>query len=203
MSTKTSNRPPARERLLAAASELFYNEGVHTVGIDRVIARSGVAKATLYTSFASKEGLIRAYLAERHSQWERRVEQKLAEGYETPREQLLGVFDVLGEWYAEPGFHGCAMVNASAETPPGSPVEQTTDEGRAWVRNLFVKLATAAGADNPDLLASQLIILYDGATTTARMDRNPEAAATARGVAEIMVDAAIKPPKRRARQAKT
>ena len=62
----------------------------------------------------AKEELIRAYLTERHSQWERRIEQQLAEGYDTPREQLLGVFDVLGEWYAEPGFRGCAMVNASA-----------------------------------------------------------------------------------------
>jgi AcrR family transcriptional regulator len=199
MSIKTNNRPPARERLLEAAGELFYQEGVHTVGIDRVIARSGVAKATLYTSFGSKEELIRAYLTERHSQWERRIEQKLAEGYDTPREKLLAVFDVLGEWYAEPGFRGCAMVNASAEAQPGSPVEQASDEGRAWVRNLFAKLATEAGADDPE----QLIILYDGSTVAARMDRNPEAAAIARSVAEITVGAAIKPPKRRARQAKS
>jgi AcrR family transcriptional regulator len=167
-----------------------------------VIAHSGAAKATLYTSFGSKEELIRVYLTDRHSQWERRIEGRLAEGYDTPREQLLGVFDVLGEWYAEPGFRGCAMVNASAEAQPGSPVEQATDEGRAWVRNLFTKLATASGADDADRLASQLIILYDGATIAARMDRNPEAAATARSVAEIAVDAAIKPPKRRARQTK-
>src|ERR1700684_4332700 len=96
MSIKTMDRRSARERLLAAADELFYADGVHTVGIDRVIERAGVAKATLYSAFGSKDELIRCYLTARHAARQERMTRKLAR-YDTPRARLLGVFDVLGE----------------------------------------------------------------------------------------------------------
>src|SRR6476620_2751318 len=111
--TPQPERRSARERLLAAAEELFYEEGVNTVGIDRVIERAGVAKASLYACFGSKEELIRAYLEGRQA----RREERLAR-YETPRTRLLGVFDVMGELFAEPTFRGCAFVRASAEMKP-------------------------------------------------------------------------------------
>src|SRR5437763_5180857 len=90
MSTATKDRLSARERLLAAANELFYEEGVHSVGIDRVIERAGVAKATLYSAFGSKDELIRAYLAARHAATRDHMTQELAARYHTPRERLLG-----------------------------------------------------------------------------------------------------------------
>src|SRR6202035_5145518 len=93
----------ARARLLAAASDLFYAEGVHTVGIDRVIEHAGVAKATLYSAFGSKDELIRAYLGRRHQGWQERIDRKLAM-YETPRDRLLGVFDWLSDAFAHPAF---------------------------------------------------------------------------------------------------
>src|SRR3569623_1161990 len=105
----------ARERLLAAANELFYEEGVHTVGIDRIIERAGVAKASLYSSFGSKEELVRAYLEGRHALRRKRIMAGL-ERCETPRDRLLGVFDVLAEVSSTPGFRGCAFYNASAES---------------------------------------------------------------------------------------
>src|SRR5882724_10614918 len=94
MATKTAapDRRPARERLLTAAAELFYEEGVNTVGIDRVIERAGVAKASLYDCFGSKEELVRAYLAQRQEVRDARITEKLKK-YGTPRERLLGVFD--------------------------------------------------------------------------------------------------------------
>jgi AcrR family transcriptional regulator len=187
---KTGSAPPARDRLLTAANELFYEEGIHTVGIDRVIERAGVAKASLYNAFGSKEGLIRAYLTGRHEARKERVTREL-ERYETPRERLLGVFEILGELSAEPGFRGCAFYNASAESPSGGAVEQVCDETRAWTRSLFVELATEAGAADPVGLAGRLVVLYDGALFGARMDRDPSAAATARLVAATLVDAAI------------
>src|ERR1700754_1355707 len=94
----------ARERLLAAANELFYEEGVNTVGIDRVIERAGVAKASLYKSFGSKDELVRAYLYRRHVRRSERITAQLQK-YDDPREKVLGVFDVLGESFREPGFH--------------------------------------------------------------------------------------------------
>src|ERR1700760_139707 len=119
MPTKAPDRIPARERLLAAADELFYEEGVHSVGIDRVIERAGVAKATLYSAFGSKDQLVRAYLAARHAATRDRMTRELAARYRTPRERLLGVFDVLGELFGEPGFRGCPFISACAEARPG------------------------------------------------------------------------------------
>jgi AcrR family transcriptional regulator len=179
----------ARERLLAAANDLFYAEGVHTVGIDRVIERAGVAKATLYSAFGSKDELIRAYLTRRHQVWQDRVTQHLA-GYHTPRDRLLGVFDWLGLLFARPEFHGCAFMNATAEEGAGGPAAEPAGAYRDSVRALFIELAQAAGAVDPDRLAGQLALLYDGATVAARMDRNPGAGAIAREIAATLVDAA-------------
>src|SRR5580698_8855648 len=117
MPATTTNRGSARQRLLDAAEELFYEEGVHTVGIDRVIERAGVAKATLYSVFGSKDELVRAYLERHNDAWRERLTGEIGRRYgtATPAEKLLGVFDVLGERSAAPGYHGCAFVNASAE----------------------------------------------------------------------------------------
>jgi AcrR family transcriptional regulator len=189
--TSTPTRASARERLLNAANELFYEEGVHTVGIDRVIERAGVAKATLYSTFGSKDELIRAYLHGRHEYRREAMRRGLA-AYATPRERLLGVYDVLGASFVEREYHGCAFVNASAEANPGSPILEVTDEYRTWVRGLFAELAREAGLADADRLAGQLVMLYDGAGIAARIDRNTGAAAEARAVAEVLVDAAAR-----------
>jgi len=190
MPTTTTDRVPARERLLAAAEELFYEEGVHTVGIDRVIERAGVAKATLYSAFGSKDELVRAYLV-RHSQtWQGRLTSGLATRFTMPRERLLGVFDLLGDRMTEPDFRGCAFVNASAEARPGSPIEPVCDEARVWVTDLFADLARQAGVAEPEPLARQLSLLYHGATLSGWMDRDQGAAATARTAAVTLLDAA-------------
>ncbi len=187
--TSTTERLSARERLLAAAEELFYEEGVNTVGIDRVIERAGVAKASLYSTFGSKEELIRAYLAARHEARKENMKTKLAR-YATPRERLLGVFDVMGELFASSNFRGCAFVRASAESRAGSSVKSVCDDSRAWLRSLFTELARDAGAPEPQRLARQLVLLYDGASVSAQMDHDPGAAAAARAAASVMLDAA-------------
>jgi AcrR family transcriptional regulator len=179
----------ARDRLLDAADELFYAEGIHTVGIDRVIERAGVAKASLYSCFGSKDELIRAYLENRHEIRRRRLLAGL-ERYDNPTDRLLGVFDVLAEMAVDAGFRGCAFYNASAESAPGGVVDEVSTANRAWTRGLFTELARDAGAHDPALLTEQLMVLYDGATAGARMDRRAAAAVTARGVAAALVAAA-------------
>jgi AcrR family transcriptional regulator len=162
-----ARKPSARERLLAAADELFYAEGVHTVGIDRIIERAGVAKASLYSSFGSKEALVRAYLEGRHEIRRKRLLAGL-ERFDNPRDRLLGVFDVLAELTATPGFRGCAFYNASAESvAEGGAVEQVSNANRAWTRGLFTELARDAGVSDAAGLADQLMLLYDGAFATA------------------------------------
>ncbi|SEN04580.1 TetR/AcrR family transcriptional regulator [Actinacidiphila rubida] len=185
-------RPSARERLLASANELFYREGVQTVGIDRIIEHAGVAKASLYNTFGNKEGLVRAYLAFRGNRNRDRITRALTR-FRTPRERLLGVFEAQGEIITDPDYNGCAFVSASAEAGADSAIADEADEYRGWVRALFTGLAAEAGATDPDLLGRQLHLLYDGANLSARMDRDPTASSTARAAAAALLDAALPP----------
>jgi AcrR family transcriptional regulator len=187
---KNPARPSARERLLAAADELFYEEGVHTVGIDRVIEHAGVAKASLYNTFGSKEALIRAYLDKRHAGVLARIAAHI-ELCDSPREKLLGVFDAQAVMFAAPTYRGCAFVSASAEAQPGGQVELAAAEYRAEVRAMFAGLAERAGAADPAGLARKLHLLYDGGGVAARMDHDPSAAMAAREAAEVLLDAAL------------
>jgi AcrR family transcriptional regulator len=183
-------RSSARQRLLDAATELFYAEGIHTVGIDRVIERAGVAKASLYNTFGSKDELVREYLTQRHAISAARITAAL-DRWDTPRDKLLGVFVAQGERMAEPDYRGCPFTSASAESRDDSPARQATDAYRAWLRNLFAELATAAGVDDTETLSRQLVMLYDGAALSLRFDGNRSAAETARRSAECVLDAAI------------
>jgi AcrR family transcriptional regulator len=191
MGERTLDRASARERLLTAATELFYREGVRSVGIDRVIEHAGVAKGSLYNTFGSKEELIRAYLEGRHTRTRERMARELAARFRTPRERLVGVFEVQGMTFTEPDFRGCAFVGASAQSERGGAVEQVSDEYRTWVRSLFLDLAYAAEAPDPETLARQLVLLYDGAGISAWMDHDPGAAKAAAAVAATLVDAAF------------
>ena len=184
-----AERRSARERLLAAAEELFYEEGINTVGIDRVIERAGVAKASLYDTFGSKEELIRSYLVGRKEARQARILRRL-DSCKTPRERLLGVFDALAEICADPGFRGCAFLRASAESRSGSSLRAVCDDSRRWTYDLFVELGRDAGAAKPEQLAHQLIVLYDGAVVAAQMDHDATAAALARTMAAQLLDAA-------------
>jgi AcrR family transcriptional regulator len=193
-SSPQERRASARARLLAAASELFYAEGVHSVGIDRVIEHAGVAKATLYNAFGSKEELVRAYLQARHDATRERMTTELQARYPTARQRLVGVFEVQGLSFTDPGFRGCAFVSAKAEARPGGAVDEVSEDYRAWLHTLFFDLAEQAGANDPKALAQQLVLLYDGAGIGAWMDRDPGAELTARTMAAAIVDAAIPEP---------
>ena len=197
MSTRTAEIPAteplsgtARERLLAAASELFYAEGIHTVGIDRVIERAGVAKASLYNTYGSKDELIRAYLQQRHARTEARLTAAMATA-DAPRDKLMAIFDAQQAYFEQSQFRGCAFMNASAESQPGSSVEQTSDEYRAWFRGVFRDLAASAGVADPDALASRLVLIYDGTAMSSRMDRDVHAFDDARALAGMAFDAAV------------
>jgi AcrR family transcriptional regulator len=189
MGVKAAAGPSARERLLAAANELFYAEGVHTVGIDRVIERAGVAKASLYNTFGSKDELVKAYLEGRHVKTAARITRSV-ERYDDPRMRLLGVFDAQDAMFADPDFRGCAFASASAESP-GEAVSGPTEAYRGWFRGLLTGLAREAGAPKPEQLARQLHMVYDGAGLSMRMDHDRSAAAAARAAAEALLDAAL------------
>ncbi len=195
--TARSTEPKAiklspRERLLQAASELFYAEGIQSVGIDRVIERAGVAKASLYSTFGSKEQLVGAYLDARHAQVLGRLQAAVDAG-EDPVERILAVFDAQAQLFRTPDYHGCAFIAATAEAPAGGRVDEAAESYRRDIRALFTELAAAAGAPDPVLLASQLQLIYDGGGLAAKMDRDAAIAATARAAATALIADAITP----------
>lgn len=189
--TNSPERVSARDRLLAAADELFYEGGIHTVGIDRVIERAGVAKATLYDTFGSKDALIRAYLEARQDARKARLSAWL-ERYDRPRERLLGVFDAMADLMKSKSFRGCAFTRAGSESAPTSGVRSTCDVARGWLRELFAGLARDAGvaSDRADALAVQLSMLYDGASVMGQIEGSPRAAIAARDAAAVLLDQA-------------
>jgi AcrR family transcriptional regulator len=200
MSTTKFEGSP-RERLLAAANELFYEEGVHTVGIDRVIERAGVAKASLYSTFGSKDELVRAYLAARYTKRQARLLERI-EKFEEPRDKILAIYDLLGELFAEPTYRGCAFLRASADAPEGGKVRTVCHDYRSWVTDLLTQLATEAGAADPAQLGRQLLLLQDGATVGATMDGDAGRAELARKIAEALLDAQTSAPKARSTRRK-
>jgi len=184
-------RASARDRLLAAADELFYTEGVQTVGIDRVIERAGVAKGSLYNTFGSKEELVAAYLASRHDGTTRRLTEAI-DRFDDPRQKILAVFDAQAQLFTEPDFNGCAFIAASTEARPGGLIENAADRYRAWIRGMFTDLAKQAGAADPITLGRQLHLLYDGAGLAVRMDHGDAGVAQGtRDAAQALLDAAL------------
>ena len=186
---KPTTPKSARERLLSAAGQLFYEEGINTVGIDRIIERAGVAKASLYDVFGSKEELIRSYLESRQEARQARMTEKLAR-YRTPREKILGVFDIMGELFAERElsrmrFHARECRSPRQPGRKGGPRRLAGVDARA-----FHATREGRGRGQPKKLARQLVLLYDGATVSAQMDRDPGAANAARAMAAALLDAA-------------
>ena len=131
-----------RDRILAAADELFYREGVQTVGVDRISKRAGASKSPL-RNFRQQGSLIVAYLDVRRTSIEATITHGLAR-LDAPRDRLLGVFEIQGDTFASPDFYGCPFLAASAEAAPGSLVERAHADYRAWVRALLTELAAEA-----------------------------------------------------------
>jgi AcrR family transcriptional regulator len=180
MAVKTTERQSARERLLAAADQLFYAEGVHVVGVDRIAERAGATKATLYNTFGSKEELVRAYLEQHMRRRQERIARILTAN-DTPRERILGIFAEVEKLLAGSEFRGCRFIMATAEARPGDASEVVAEQYRTWLRSVFTEVAKEAGAIDAEQLGRRLLLLYDGAAVAARMDHDRRGAAPATG----------------------
>jgi AcrR family transcriptional regulator len=157
-------KKPVRQRILETASEMFYRDGVRAVGIDAIIARSGVAKMSLYRNFPSKDALVTAWLAERNAFFWQRWEKAEASCANDPRGQLEAILEMVGRTASHPKWRGCPFLNTSTEFPePDHPARAVILTNKRAVRERLRSLAAAAGAQNPDLLAQQLQLLIDGA----------------------------------------
>lgn len=166
----TDSTHSARQRILNTAADLFYREGYHAVGIDTIIERSGVAKMTLYRHFASKNDLIIAYLGHTIEDFWAWVEQATSKHPGSPRAQLVAIFETLASTIADPACHGCACQHAAVEFPQlEHPAHQVALQFKQAVRARFRDLVAQAGAQQPDMLADQLLLLMDGALMQAQM----------------------------------
>lgn len=189
MPTSKPPQKPVRERILETACELFYREGIQNVGIDRIIAESGVAKMSLYNHFKSKDALIEAFLRQRDQQWREWFVTRVEERSVDPKQRLLIVFDVLQEWFENPNFRGCAFINATVELAnPHHPGCQAALDHQLAVYQYILDLVKAEGLEPAERVARQLLLLVQGAIVIAMMQGRPQAAADAKSAAITLLD---------------
>jgi AcrR family transcriptional regulator len=183
-------RRPARERILDTAFRLFYAHGPRGVGVDTVIAESGVAKATFYKHFPRKDDLVLAYLDKVDQTWFGQLRAAARAAGHDPRDQLVGMFDALASACRRDGYHGCAFINTAAEATAGSDVHTRTIEHKRVVRAWVTDLARRGGSADPHLLARQLTLLIDGGLSAGVLDADPDTPAAAKATARVLVAAA-------------
>jgi AcrR family transcriptional regulator len=182
-------RASARERILETAYDLFSRHGIRAVGVDRIIASSGVAKMSLYRHFRSKDELVLAFLQEREQRWTRDwlVAEATRRG-DTGAERMLAIFDVFGEWFSKPDFEGCSFINVLLEFDAlDHPVRQATTEHLATIRGFVRDFAEQAGVEDPDAVARQWHILMKGSIVAAG-EGDLRAAQRARSLGELLLE---------------
>ncbi len=155
---------PVRQRILETASQMFYRDGIRAVGIDAIIARSGVAKMSLYRHFLSKDALVAAWLEERNAFFWQRWDKAEASAAGDLRARIEAILDMVAATASHPGWRGCPFLNTCTEFPePSHPARAVILAHKRMVQERLRTLAAAAGARDPDLLARQLQLLIDGA----------------------------------------
>lgn len=183
-------RAGAADRILNSADELFYERGIASVGVDAIVARSGVSKATLYRHFPSKEELVAAYLRRADEVWRRWLVEAMERRAANPREQLLAIFDWLKEWFARDDFRGCAFIKAAADlSDPAHPGHAVPLEHKQAVRRLILRLAKEAELRRPGELASEWMLLIDGAIAQALIEGDSSPASRAKRLAALALKA--------------
>jgi AcrR family transcriptional regulator len=200
MATRQTSPEPAvpgsaRERLLAAAEALVYAGGIHATGVDAIVKQSGTARKSFYTHFESKDALVAAALERRDERWMNWFIAGTLRHGKTAREHLLGMFDVLREWFVSEGFHGCAFLNAageiaSAEDPIRIVAREHKERLLAFVQTCCDAYAAESGTDGypTGRLARQWLILLDGAIGVALVSGEADAALDAQAAAEALLD---------------
>lgn len=180
----------ARERLIQAADTLFYREGIHATGIDRLVEAADVAKMTLYNNYSSKDELVAAWLAWRHENWEQRLASRLDRA-ESAADRILAVFDAYLDSATEPGHRGCAFLNAAAEIPAAEhPARAVVLSHKQGVLDFLVEQAKEYGADEPEQLGEQLFVVLEGGVVSAGVRGDPDPIRAARSAAETLIKAA-------------
>ncbi|GAA4104608.1 MULTISPECIES: TetR/AcrR family transcriptional regulator [Actinomadura] len=189
MDDASGRTPPARERILQAADQLFYANGINSTGVDGVIEAAGVARMTFYKHFKGKDGLILAYLDGREVRWQALLDRCITQAGDDPRARLLAVFDALREWAtSQTRYRGCSFVNAMAElADPDHPARTVVTSYKRSLRDRIFELAQATGVADPGLLTDQLLLVYEGAISNRTFGNVDDACDKARTTARQLI----------------
>ncbi|WP_420560497.1 TetR/AcrR family transcriptional regulator [Tepidicaulis sp.] len=188
--TRASDLPAAsrRDHLIQTAGRLFARDGFHATGIDKIILEAGVSKKTLYSHFRSKEELILAVLRVHDSAFRNNFMRDVEKNGRDARSRLAGLFDAAENWFEEPGFYGCIFINAVGEYAQASPpIRSACQDFKNMMRAFILKLCREAGASEPEALADELALLFEGATVTAQVSGSSHAARTAKRAALALI----------------
>lgn len=176
-----------RDIILDVAEKLIYKSGIAATGMDLLVKTAGVSRKSIYRYFANKDDLIVAALKRRDERWMHWFSTEVDKA-PNPRARLLNLFTVLRGWFDSEGFRGCAFINTSGETgDPSDPVRQVAKLHKQKLLDYVTRLCVEQGAEDPDALARQLLILIDGAITVALVMGDPRAADNARAVVDTLL----------------
>lgn len=185
---KGKPEPEARERIVDSSYELFSRRGIQAVGVDELIENAGVAKATLYRHFPSKDDLVLAFLERREELWTHELVEAGAKSRgSTPEEQLLAIFDVFDEWFRREDFEACSFISVLLEMGPEHPAGRASMRHLENIRSIVRDLAEEAGLRDPALFAHSWHILMKGSIVAAA-EGDLEAARRARAMARQLIN---------------
>ena len=182
------SKPDTRERILDTAYELFSRRAVRDVGVDELIEQAGVAKATLYRHFPSKDDLVIAFLERRQERWTLAwVEAEARRRGTTPEEQLLAIFELFDEWFQRDDFEACSFINVLLEMGPAHPAGRASVRHLASIRTVVGRLAEEAALRDPGSFAHSWHILMKGSIVSA-IEGDAQAAQRARSMARLLIE---------------
>lgn len=182
---------PGGRRVLDAASRLFYERGIHAVGVDTIAEAAGVTKKTLYDRFGSKEALVVAYLQHRDARWRSHLAEHLSRVPTPGADRVLAIFDAALSWSSENSPKGCSAINARAELGEGAeghPVLPEVARQKTWLFELFAELCAEAEIGEAHEVATAMMLLYEGAIVTVGMATFPEPFEAARRWAAVLLE---------------
>lgn len=181
-----------RDELVRKALNVFYENGFHATGMDRLVAETGISKTSMYKHFRTKEDLILAVLRLRDDEFRNWLARRMEALATEPRGRLLAMFDALDEWFGQKGFRCCMFVKASAEyQDPAHPIHAQSAQHKKLLLMPLAELAGKLGISDPALLARQLLLLADGAIVTAHLLGREHVAADAKAAARTLIDNAL------------
>ncbi len=185
-------RPNKRDELVRKAMEVFYRDGFHATGMDKLVVETGVSKTSMYKHFRTKEDLILAVLRLRDESFRNRILRRVEQIADTPAGQLIATFDALKEWFEEDDFRGCMFLKAAAEYQDSThPIHVQAAEHKRVMLEYLTSLARQSGVQAPERLARQVVLLQEGAIVSAVLLKNGSPAEDAKSAAQLLLEDAL------------